>query len=209
MNNNNLSFEKTKISKISGTTIPLVGDNIDTDRIIPARFLKEITFDNMDKYLFFDERFDESGKAKNHPFNDKRYVNANILIVNKNFGFGSSREHAAQGIKRFGINAIIGESFSPIFFGNCAKLEIPCIQINSKDIEQMMNVVFENPQTRIEIDFTSAMIRYNDVKIKFFMDKNLLKSFERTMNMTELMRSNSKYVRIIAKKLPYLNKYQM
>ena len=104
-----------KIESVVGRGVPVLGDDIDTDRIIPARFLKEVTFENMGKYAFIDERFDEDGVKKYHPFNEPQFEGANILIVGKNFGCGSSREHAPQAIKRFGIEAIIGESFSEIF----------------------------------------------------------------------------------------------
>src|SRR3989344_4929210 len=109
-----------KLTQITGSGIVIRGNDIDTDRIIPARFLKEITFSNMGKYTFYDERIDKNGNAKNHPFNDENFKGAPILVVNKNFGCGSSREHAPQSILRFGIKAIIGESFADIFAANSA-----------------------------------------------------------------------------------------
>jgi len=100
--------EIVKITKISGTALPMRGNDIDTDRIIPARYLKEVTFARMGEYPFFDERFDAAGKKKDHPFNDPEYRGASILFVNKNFGCGSSREHAPQALYRFGLKAIVG-----------------------------------------------------------------------------------------------------
>src|SRR5574341_990813 len=110
--------EIIKIIKISGTAVPLHGNDIDTDRIIPARYLKEVTFARMGEYPFFDERFDGAGRKKDHTLNDPEYRGASLLFVNKNFGCGSSREHAPQALHRFGIKAIVGESFASIFAGN-------------------------------------------------------------------------------------------
>ena len=116
-----------KVVKVTGTVIPMRGNDIDTDRIIPARYLKEITFARMGEYPFYDERFDSAGKPKAHPFNDPKYRGASILFVNKNFGCGSSREHAPQALFRFGIHAIVGESFAAIFAGNCVVMGIPTV----------------------------------------------------------------------------------
>ena len=109
-----------KIKTISGRGLPLLGNDIDTDQIIPARYMKCVTFDDLGKYVFYDARFSANGNKKDHPFNQEKYKDAKILIVNRNFGCGSSREHAPQSLMRFGIAAIVGESFAEIFSGNCA-----------------------------------------------------------------------------------------
>src|ERR1041384_1109456 len=118
-----------QITKISGTAVQVPGNDIDTDRIIPARFMKCVTFDGLGEYLFYDVRFDKAGKAKGHPLDDPRHKGASILISGRNFGCGSSREHAPQALQKFGINAVLAESFAEIFAGNCTTLEIPCVQL--------------------------------------------------------------------------------
>ena len=110
------------INAITGRALPLRGDDLDTDRIMPARFLRAVTFENLEQHLFEDDRAANPA----HPFNNPRYAGATILVVNRNFGCGSSREHAPQGLARYGIRAIVGESFSEIFLGNAAMLGMPC-----------------------------------------------------------------------------------
>src|ERR1041384_1620470 len=142
----------SKITRVAGRAIVVRGNDIDTDRIIPARYLKEVTFARMGEYPFFDERFDPAGKQKPHPFNDPRYKGASILFVNKNFGCGSSREHAPQALYRFGIHAIVGESFAAIFAGNCTMMGLPAVTVSHDDVELMMKMVEEVPQTRFALD---------------------------------------------------------
>src|SRR5574342_382016 len=127
---------ETKVSKVSGTGMVIRGNDIDTDRIIPARYLKEATFARMGEYPFFDERFHASGEKKDHPFNHLRHQGASILFVNKNFGCGSSREHAPQALYRFGIRAIVGESFAAIFAGNCTMMGLPAVVVTQEQVER-------------------------------------------------------------------------
>src|SRR5438445_10078089 len=152
--------EIVKIMKIAGTAVPIRGNDIDTDRIIPARYLKEVTFARMGDYPFFDERFDPSGKKKDHAFNDPEYKDAAILFVNKNFGCGSSREHAPQALFRFGIKAIVGESFAAIFAGNCTMMGLPAVVVAAKDIEQHMKSVEDDPQTEYSVDLEEKPLSY-------------------------------------------------
>src|SRR5881296_1824719 len=142
----------TKIAQVVGRAVAVRGNDIDTDRIIPARYLKEITFTRMGEYPFFDERFDSSGKLKPHPFNDPHFKGASILFVNKNFGCGSSREHAPQALYRFGIHAIVGESFAAIFAGNCTIMGLPTVTVSAAEIDTLMKTVEGNPQTRFAVD---------------------------------------------------------
>src|SRR5512132_210905 len=144
--------EIVKVTKIAGTAVPIRGNDIDTDRVIPARYLKEVTFARMGDYPFFDERYDPAGKKKDHPFNDPEYKGASLLFVNKNFGCGSSREHAPQALHRFGINAIVGESFAAIFQGNCTMMGVPTVTVSEQDIEQLMKRVEENPRIEYTVD---------------------------------------------------------
>ena len=120
---------ETRRVRVEGRAIPLPGDDIDTDRIIPARYLREITFESLGQYAFIDERFDEKGIKRDHPLNDPRFSGASIMLVNRNFGCGSSREHAPQALMRWGIRAVVGESFAEIFYGNCLALGIPCLKL--------------------------------------------------------------------------------
>ena len=157
--------EIVKITKASGTAVPIRGNDIDTDRIIPARYLKEVTFARMGDYPFFDERFDAAGKKKDHPFNDPEYKGASLLFVNKNFGCGSSREHAPQALNRFGIKVIVGESFASIFAGNCTMMGVPTVTASEKEIQQLIKSVEENPKTEFTVDLDNKTLTYGKVKI--------------------------------------------
>ncbi len=195
-----------RLENIAGTGIPLKGNDIDTDRIIPARYLKEITFSHMGEYVFFDERFGGNGRPKEHPFNDPRFAGAKILIVNKNFGCGSSREHAVQAIKRFGINAIIGESFSPIFSANCTAIGISAVQVNLNDIELLMKSVSENPKTQINILLLEKKIIFSEKSIEFHMPENALNAIiSGFWDIKQVMLNNFEEVKEVSKRLPYIS----
>ncbi len=130
-----------KRNQVTGTGIPVSGNDIDTDRIIPARFMKCVTFEGLEQYVFYDVRFDAEGQPKAHPYNEARYQGGSVLIVNKNFGCGSSREHAPQALMRFGMRVVIGESFAEIFAGNCTALGIPAVTASAEDITALMETV--------------------------------------------------------------------
>lgn len=147
-----------QITQIKGYGVYVPGDDIDTDRIIPARFLKCITFDELAEGLFADVRFDSEGKALQHPLNDPRFKNATILLSNKNFGCGSSREHAPQSIYRAGFRAIIAESFAEIFFGNATTLGIPCVETSKEQITEIANIIEETPQAEICVSVENRTI---------------------------------------------------
>jgi 3-isopropylmalate/(R)-2-methylmalate dehydratase small subunit len=144
---------------MTGRGIPLPGDDIDTDRIIPARYLKCVTFDELGRYAFQDERFDSEGRERPHPMNDPAFAGHEILIVNRNFGCGSSREHAPQSLMRAGVRAIVGESFAEIFAGNCTALGIPAVRVTHDAAVRLQEVVGEAPETVITIDLERAVIR--------------------------------------------------
>ena len=139
----------SQISTLGGKGLPLIGNDIDTDRIIPARFLRSITFDGLGEQVFADDRVQKQGE---HPFDLPQYQGAKILIVNANFGCGSSREHAPQAILRWGIEAIIGESFAEIFFGNCIANGIPCLTANAEAVKALQTLVETNPLAPLEIN---------------------------------------------------------
>ena len=194
-----------KIVKVSGTAISIRGNDIDTDRIIPARYLKEVTFARMGEYPFFDERYDASGKKKDHPFNDPEYKGASILFVNKNFGCGSSREHAPQALYRFGIKAIVGESFAAIFAGNCTIMGLPTVTAAHDAVDLMMKTVAENPKTQFAVDIEKKIITFGDKRIDIDLPETYRSALTNgTWDSTGLLRANLEQVKKTAAKLPYI-----
>ncbi len=141
----------TKFTTITGACVPVLGPDMDTDRIIPARFLKCITFDELAGVMFWDERFDQQGNSKNHPLDDPRFKGASIILGGANFGCGSSREHAPQTIRRSGIKAVIAESFAEIFFGNSTGIGLPCVCAAADDIAALTRYVEEHPDAPITL----------------------------------------------------------
>ncbi len=149
-----------KITSITGRGVHVPGNDIDTDRIIPARFMKCVTFDGLGAYLFHDVRKNADGSDQAHPLNDPRFRGASILLSGANFGCGSSREHAPQAMQRHGFRAIIAESFAEIFFGNCTTLGIPCVSASRADIQKIAAAVAANPAVEIVIDVAGGEIRF-------------------------------------------------
>jgi 3-isopropylmalate/(R)-2-methylmalate dehydratase small subunit len=200
--------EIVKITQVSGTAVPIRGNDIDTDRIIPARYLKEATFARMGQYPFFDERFDASGGKKEHPFNKPEYKGASILVVNKNFGCGSSREHAPQALYRFGINAIVGESFAAIFAGNCTIMGVPAVTANAADIETLMKTVENDPQTRFMVDIEKKIIAFGTQRIAIDLPETYRSALTSgSWDSTALLRANLDQVKKTAAKLPYITRF--
>ena len=146
------------IEFVTGPIVPVPGDDVDTDRIIPARFMRCVTFDGLGKYAFFDARFNGDGSEKDHPFNDPRYSSATVMLVGSNFGCGSSREHAPQSLAKYGIRAIIGKSFAEIFFGNCTTLGIPCVTVTDEDHAAITSAVVAEPSQAAVIDVAGATV---------------------------------------------------
>lgn len=196
------------IRNITGTGIPVRGNDIDTDRIIPARYLKEITFSRMGDYPFYDERFDQDGNQKDHPFNDDRYSDASILLVNKNFGCGSSREHAPQALMRYGITAIVGESFAAIFQNNCLMLGIPVVMVSEADVSAIMSAVEENPAVHLLLDLEARkLVVSNGDREEFAVridDNSRTALLEGTWDSTALLLNNMEKVTERAQALPYM-----
>ena len=201
-------MQAQKIIQILGKGIVVRGNDIDTDRIIPARYLKEITFANMGKYAFFDERFDENGNAKNHPFNDEKFKGASILVVNKNFGCGSSREHAPQSLMRSGIKAILGESFADIFSGNCRMIGLPAATLKMEDAHKLMDFIEKNPGGNIIFDLQKKEITFNQSRINFEMSKSLRESLmQGTWDSTSVLLEAKDEIKKTMERLPYLNNF--
>jgi 3-isopropylmalate/(R)-2-methylmalate dehydratase small subunit len=151
-----------KRRQIIGRGIPVTGNDIDTDRIIPARFLKAVTFETMGEHAFEDAR----KQNPEHPFNSPAYKGASVLVVGQNFGCGSSREHAPQALMRWGIRAIVGGSFGEIFFGNCVILGIPCLRASQADLEWLQKGVSRDPQASVAVDVEKQEVRFGDRVIK-------------------------------------------
>ena len=149
-----------KITSVTGRAVSVPGNDIDTDRIIPARFMKCVTFDGLGEFLFYDVRKNADGTDRAHPLNDARFKGATILISGANFGCGSSREHAPQAIQKYGFKAVIAENFAEIFFGNSVTLGIPCACAKREDIAKISAAVEANPSTEVVIDVAKLEIRF-------------------------------------------------
>ena len=162
-----------KITQISGECISLIGNDIDTDRIIPARFLKCVDFDSLGKSVFEDDRETLKGK---HPFDLEENKNASVLIVNSNFGCGSSREHAPQALIRWGIKAIIGESFAEIFYSNCIAIGIPCFTLPKKTIQKIQKYN-DNKKLFLEIDLKNSLAKAKDLNLNLEIKESARKMF--------------------------------
>jgi 3-isopropylmalate/(R)-2-methylmalate dehydratase small subunit len=147
------------VPSVSGRAVFIPGADIDTDRIIPARFMKCVTFDGLGEFAFYDVRFDEHGNKTQHPLNDPRFAKASILIAGVNFGCGSSREHAPQSLRKYGFDAVIAESFAEIFYGNSTTLAMPCVMASAADIVKLRDAVEANPETEVTIDVTDLKVR--------------------------------------------------
>jgi len=196
----------SKVIKVEGRAVPVEGNDIDTDRIIPARYLKEITFTNMGKYPFYDERFDAEGRPKGHPFDLPQFQGASLLFVNQNFGCGSSREHAPQSLMRWGVRAIVGESFAEIFAGNCTMLGIPTVTVGRAEMEGLQALVKERPTTAFTLDLEKKLLLSGGkehLKIEVHESKrNAL--INGTWDSTGLLLANGDKTAEVAKRLPYV-----
>ncbi|UCF96236.1 MAG: 3-isopropylmalate dehydratase small subunit [Spirochaetaceae bacterium] len=196
------------IREIAGRAIAVRGNDIDTDRIIPARYMKELTFDSLGQYSFYDQRFDASGKAVNHPFNDSRFQGASILLVKKNFGCGSSREHAPQALMRWGIKAIVGESFAEIFAGNCTAIGVPTLTVGPAEIEELMKQVEADPQTELRIDLDSRKLQVGSSTVSVNLpDSQAQMLLKGTWDTTTTLLGGLKEIQAAAAHLPYVKDF--
>ena len=148
-----------KINQVSGSAVYVPGDDIDTDRIIPARFMKCVTFDGLGEYLFHDVRYDEQGQKKIHSLNEDRFAGSSIMLSGKNFGCGSSREHAPQSLYRAGFRAIIAGNFAEIFFGNSINLGIPCVAMDAENRASLAQSIEANAATLVTVDVDLLEVR--------------------------------------------------
>ena len=147
-----------KITCITGKAVPVPGADMDTDRIIPARFLKCVTFDELAGTMFYDERFNDDGSSKGHPIDAPQHAGAAIILGGENFGCGSSREHAPQAIKRSGVKAVVAESFAEIFFGNSSGIGMPCVCATHEDLQTALQITTEQPDTEWVLDLAAMTL---------------------------------------------------
>ncbi len=194
------------IDRIAGRGLPLRGHDIDTDRIIPARFLKCVSFEGLESHAFEDDRKQLEERGQVHAFSNERYAGARILIVNGNFGCGSSREHAPQAIQRWGIRAVVGESFSEIFFGNSVALGMPCLTVTAHDAEALLAAVEANPQTEITVSIGSQSVQVDGKTYQADIPAGAREAFTAgTWDATGLLLDDFDQVRNVAKNLPYVS----
>jgi 3-isopropylmalate/(R)-2-methylmalate dehydratase small subunit len=192
----------SQVKQISGTGIPLRGNDIDTDRIIPARFLKCVTFDGLGEQVFADDR---AALAGAHAFDQPQYQKASILVVNRNFGCGSSREHAPQAIARWGIQALIGESFAEIFFGNCVAIGIPCLIASPELVSQMQTALEAEPNMPVTVDMENRQVQFGQSIGQLSMAEGVRQAFMGgTWDACGQLVAQTEAIRATAAKLPYV-----
>ncbi|HZG38734.1 MAG TPA: 3-isopropylmalate dehydratase small subunit [Nodosilinea sp.] len=191
-----------QIEQITGTGIALRGNDIDTDRIIPARFLKCVTFDGLGEQVFADDRAALEGT---HPFDQPQYQGATILVVNRNFGCGSSREHAPQAIARWGIQAVLGESFAEIFFGNCVAIGIPCLTATSAVVGQVQAALEADPTAPVTLDLVEQTVTFGARTETIAMPEGVRQAFlAGTWDACGQLVANAEAIRATAAQLPYV-----
>jgi len=196
------------IREIRGRGIPIRENDIDTDRIIPARYLKTVTFDELGEFAFYDARFDAGGKPTDHPMNDPRYRGASVLLVRKNFGCGSSREHAPQALMRWGIRVIIGESFAEIFAGNCTAVGVPVVSAGEDVVESLMQLVEHEPDSEIRVDLDGRLIKAGALTYPLEISESQAQVFRTgTWDTTAVLISALDEVRETAMRIPYIAEF--
>ena len=192
----------TAIVSIEGRGLPLRGDDLDTDRIMPARFLRAVTFEGLERHLFEDDRAADAA----HPFSDSRFRGATVLVVNRNFGCGSSREHAPQGLARYGIRAIVGESFSEIFLGNAAVLGMPCFTADHSAVDSLQSLIEKAPDTSIKAGVDTGLVTAGPLRIAATLPQALRDGFiGGQWNPTAMLLDRFEEVRAVAGQLPYIS----
>jgi 3-isopropylmalate/(R)-2-methylmalate dehydratase small subunit len=196
--------QEHKRHQVVGRGIPLPGHDIDTDRIMPARFLKSVTFEGLERHVFDDDR----RQAPDHPFNHPKYQGASILIVGRNFGSGSSREHAPEGLRRWGIRGLAGESFAEIFIGNCIALGLPCLTLEPEDVIWLMEAVARNHEQEIVLDVERRKVLFGGRTITARLaDGHHHQLLTGTWNATGVLLEAGEAIDRVAKKLPYISGY--
>ena len=191
--------------KVSGRALVLRGDDIDTDRIMPARFLRSVSFDGLEAHVFEDDRLALAGAGRTHPFDRSDNRGASVLLVNRNFGCGSSREHAPQGIARRGIKAMVGESFAEIFFANATALGVPCVTVSADDAQALMQAVEREAAVEVTVDVAALEVRAGTIAARASMPASAREAFlSGTWDATALLTADFDAVRQAAARLPYI-----
>ena len=199
-----------KITRVAGRPIPLRGNDIDTDRIIPARYLKAVTFDGLGAAAFYDERFDAQGNLKGHILDDPRFQakGPRVAVVNKNFGCGSSREHAPQAMLRWGVKALVGESFADIFFGNCVALGMPCVTASEADVGRLTAAVEADPAQDLVVDLETQTATYGALSVPVVLPAGIRNQFlDGTWDATRVLLEATPQIRATAARLPYVGRF--
>lgn len=195
-----------RITRVEGRLIPLRGHDIDTDRIIPARFLRVITFEGLEHHAFEDDIASRAQQGDPHPFAEERFAGARILVVNRNFGCGSSREHAPQALHRWGIQAVVGESFSEIFFGNSLAIGLPCVTASPADLEWLQSRAESESGEPAVLDLTAGTLRAGDREIAVAAPRAALEALTTgAWDATGLLLEDEAVVRGAANRLPYVS----
>lgn len=195
-----------QITKVSGRALPLRGDDVDTDRIMPARFLRGVRFEGLEQHVFEDDRKKGVHPYNRHPFDVAQYQGASILVVNANFGCGSSREHAPQGLHRWGIQAIVGESFAEIFFGNSVMIGMPCVTASREDVQQLMEAVEKNPRAAVRIDLVAGSCETDGFRCAVTLPPKVREAFTTgAWDTTGMLLEDFDDVQATAARLPYVS----
>jgi len=201
--------KETAIVRVAGRGVPVPGADIDTDRIIPARYMKGVTFEGLGEHAFHDVRFDAQGSRLEHPLNDSRFSGATVLLVGRNFGCGSSREHAPQALMRFGFRAIVGESFAEIFAGNCAAIGLPAVTVSGDTAASLMRNAVERPETEIVVDLRAKTVSAGGRVLPLEMPESARRALvEGTWDTTAPLLANRDAIDRVAARLPYLDGFR-
>lgn len=197
-----------QINEIRGSGIALRGTDIDTDRIIPARFLKCVTFDGIGEHAFEDDIVGIAAKGGVHPFADSRFRQGAVLVANRNFGCGSSREHAPQSLKRWGVQAIIAESYSEIFYGNCVAIAVPCFTASHEDCLMLQDHIEANPSAEFLLSVKDAAIRFGGRTLGLQIQPGAQGQFlDGSWDARSGLLANLPAIRAVAARIPYLNQF--
>jgi 3-isopropylmalate/(R)-2-methylmalate dehydratase small subunit len=193
------------IQIVEGRALPIRGEDMDTDRIMPARFLKSITFEGLEQHVFEDDRLAAQRAGAVHPFDEPAYQGASILLASRNFGSGSSREHAPQGLSRWGIRAVVAESFAEIFFGNSLMIGLACVTASREDVDALMSLVERNPQAVLTVDLKAGTCRAPGMTVAISIPDHVRDALMTgAWDTTGLLLDRYGQVDAVAAKLPYL-----
>ena len=201
-------MDDSKRIVIQGQGIVLHGNDIDTDRIIPARYLRTVTFEGLGDHAFEDDRAQLGQQGRVHPFDETKFRDATVLLVNKNFGCGSSREHAPQALNRWhkGIRAIVGESFAEIFQGNCVSLGMPCVVVDAASVEGLQKAVAADPSAIVTVDLQDKVVSAGALRVPLRIPEGVRQQFlDGRWDTTGELLANRDAIVALAKKLPYLS----